>query len=229
MARFPTTSWSLIVASIRRPTAASHEALTRLCQAYWFPLYAHVRKHGYDADQAQDLTQEFFTRLLERRYLAQFRRERGRFRSFLIGALKHFLANEHDRAQAQKRGGRLLILPLEFDAAEGRYSVDPGHNVTPEKVFERQWALTLLDRALSKLKTAEHFDQLKPCLTANGAQVSYRQLAAQLGTSEGAVKVAVHRLRRRFRDLLHAEIAQTVENPDQIDDEIRYLFSVLSG
>ena len=194
-----------------------------------YPLYAHIRQCGHDTDQAQDLTQEFFTYLLEHRSLEQVSKEKGRFRSFLLAALKHFLANQRDMEQAQKRGGRHVILPLEFDSAEGRFRLDPGHDETPEKIFERQWALTLLEHVMNGLAATKNFDQLKPYLTASSPQLPYRALAAQLGIDEASVKLAVHRLRRRFRDLLRTEIMHTVESPDQVDDEIRYLFSLLSG
>jgi RNA polymerase sigma factor (sigma-70 family) len=235
-AHFATTHWSMVVAAGGKATARSQEALARLCEAYWYPLYVYVRRWGHAADEAQDLTQEFFARLMEKGYLRQADPDRGRFRSFLLAALKHFLANERDRAGAQKRGGGRPPLPLEIEGAEGRYSLEPADPETPEKIFERRWALTLLDKVLSRLREDYHqtgkgalFDLLKDLLTAGKADEPYARLGAELGMSEGAVKVAVHRLRRRFGELLREEIAQTVADPRDIDDEIRYLFKALGA
>jgi len=233
-AHFATTRWSMVVAAGARATPRSEEALARLCEAYWYPLYAYVRRWGYTADEAQDLTQEFFARLMEKGYLRQADPHRGRFRSFLLAALKHFLANERDRAGAQKRGGGRPPLPLEIETAEGRYSLEPVDPETPEKIFERRWALILLDKVLSRLRDEYHrtgrgalFDVLKDLLTSGKADETYARLGAELGMSEGAVKVAVHRLRRRFGELLREEIAETVADPQDVDDEIRYLFTAL--
>jgi RNA polymerase sigma factor (sigma-70 family) len=235
-AHFATTHWSMVVAAGDRATPRSQEALSRLCEAYWYPLYVYVRRWGHGADEAQDLTQEFFARLMEKGYLRQADPQRGRFRSFLLAALKHFLANERDRAGAQKRGGGRPPLPLEIENAEGRYSLEPADPETPEKIFERRWALTLLDKVLSRLRDEYHragkgalFDLLKDLLTAGKAGEPYARLGAELGMSEGAVKVAVHRLRRRFGELLREEIAQTVADPQDVDDEIRYLFAALGA
>ena len=235
-ARFDTTHWSLVVAAGAKATPHSEEALARLCEAYWYPLYAYVRRWGYTSDEAQDLTQEFFARLMEKEYLRQADPHRGRFRSFLLAALKHFLANERDRAGAQKRGGGRPPLPLEIETAEGRYSLEPADPETPEKIFERRWALILLDKVLSRLRDEYHrtnrsalFDVLKDLLTSGKAGEPYARLGAELGMSEGAVKVAVHRLRRRFGELLREEIAETVADPQDVDDEIRYLFTALGA
>lgn len=229
----------MVLAAGRRSSPESREALETLCRAYWLPLYGFVRRQGFSAPEAQDLTQEFFVRLLEKNYLAAVGREKGKFRSFLLAAMKHFLANERDRARAQKRGGGKSLVSLEsldFEAAESRYRLEPAHEVTAERVFERRWALTLLDRVLDRLVAeyaaagkARQFEQLKDCLTAPDSARPYAELAVKLAMTEGAVKVAVHRLRRRYRELLRGEIAQTVADPREVDDEIRDLFAALAA
>ena len=234
--RFATTRWSQVVAAGALQTPDSREALARLCELYWYPLYGYVRRWGYDADQAQDLTQEFFARLLEKHYLRDADPTRGRFRSFLLASLKHFLSNERDRASAVKRGGRATVLPLEFENAEGRYSREPPDTETPETVYERRWALTLLERTLGRLRAefdaagkSALFARLEGHLTGEQDALPYGALGAALEMSEGAVKVAVHRLRRRFGALLREEIAETVADPAHVDDEIRELFRALKG
>jgi RNA polymerase sigma-70 factor (ECF subfamily) len=209
--------------------------LSALCSIYWYPLYAYVRRAGYSVDGAQDLTQGFFARLLEKNYLGDVRRERGRFRSFLLASLKHFLANELDRVRAAKRGGDSFISPLDLGSAESRYSLEPAHELTPEKIFEKQWGLTLLDRVLTQLgeefrseKKSKQFDFLKIFLTGERVRGLYAQTAAELAMTEGALKVAVHRLRRRYRELLRDEVGLTVESSDKIDEEIRYLLVAIS-
>ena len=196
--------------------------------------YAFVRRQGHSADQAQDLTQEFFARLLEKHYLRAADPERGRFRSFLLASCKHFLSKERDRAKAQKRGGGRKVLPLDFEAGERRYSLEPTHEATAEKVYERRWALTLLDQVFARLRNEfdragkrNEFDRLKVYLTGEAAALSYREAAAELGTTEGAVKVAVHRLRRRYRELVREEIGHTVAGPDDVAEELRRLFAAL--
>ena len=233
---FVTTHWSVVLAATRSDTTRAQAALARLYQAYWYPLYAYVRRRGYEAHDAQDLTQEFFTRLLEQNWLAQADRERGRFRTFLLAALSHFLANEWDKARAKKRGGAVQIVPLQLDSAKTRYGQEPADPVTPEQCFERRWALALLDEVLNRLReehmaagTAEMFDALKPCLVGDRQAQPYAALAAQLGMTEGAVKVAVHRLRQRYRQLLRKEIANTVATPEEVNDEMHHLFAVLAG
>jgi len=202
-----------------------------LCENYWFPVYAFVRRAGHSADDAQDLTQEFFARLLDKHFLADADRNKGRFRTFLLTAVKRFLANEHDRIHAKKRGGGQTILSLE--GLEVRYCREPADRLTPERIFERQWALTLLDQVLARLQAemtaggkAALFDALKDHLTGSEA-VGYRVTATRLGMTEGAVKVAAHRLRLRYRELLREEIAQTVASPAEIEEEVRYLFACL--
>jgi RNA polymerase sigma factor (sigma-70 family) len=234
--QFATTRWSQVIAAGADQTRDSQEALARLCEVYWYPLYAYVRRWGHDADQAQDLTQEFFARLLEKHYLRAADPARGRFRSFLLASLKHFLSNERDRVKAVKRGGRTTVLPLEFENAEGRYSREPPDNETPETIYERRWALTLLERTLARLREEFResgkdatFARLEGYLTGEQETLPYAELGASLGMSEGAVKVAVHRLRRRFGALLREEIAETVSDPAEVDEEIRELFRAVRG
>lgn len=209
----------------------SQEALAALCRTYWYPLYAFVRRQGYAPDEAQDLTQGFFTRLLEKQYLRQYRRERGRFRSFLLVSLKHFLANELDWARAQKRGGGAWTYSFESLIRDGeqRFSLEPRSSLTPETIFERQWALTIIDQVLSRLAgESEQFGRLKGYLIGDEARIPYRQLADELGTSEGAIKISVHRLRLRFREILREQISQTVSDPAEVQEEIRYLMAIVA-
>ena len=231
---FATTRWSLVLAAgADGPSAGADEALATLCETYWYPLYGFLRSRGYSVDDAQDFTQAFFARVLEKHALRHADPARGRFRSFLLTALKNFVANAHDHDSARKRGGGMRVLPLEIEGAEDRFQLEPPSNETPERVFDRRWALTLLDRVMSRLQTevesrtgtTSHFDRLKTYLTGEAPQLSYAQTAADLDMSEGAVKVAVHRLRKRFRELVRDEIAHTVSSPDEIDDELRYLLA----
>jgi RNA polymerase sigma-70 factor (ECF subfamily) len=231
--RFPTTQLNLVLAAGEEISEQqAHEALAILCRTYWYPLYAFVRRQGYPPDEAQDLTQGFFTRLLEKNCLRDYQRERGRFRSFLLVSLKHFLSNERARARAQKRGGGAFTLPLDgiVQDSERRFSLEPRSNLTPEKAFERQWARAILDQSLERLRCEnDHFDRLKGFLTGDQAGIPYRQLAGELDTTEGALKVAIHRVRRRFREVLREQIAHTVSHPREVQDEIRYLMAVLSA
>lgn len=236
MTDFPTTRISLVRAAAGGSDRRSREALATLCEAYWYPLYAYVRRRGHDAEEAQDLTQGFIARLLEKNTLRRYQQERGRFRSFLLASLKHFLANERDAVQAQKRGGGLAPLPLRIalDTGERRYALEPRDEMTPERIFERQWALGLLNRAMEGLRKesaeagkGKQFDRLRGSLTGDDGRIGYRDLATELGMSEGAVKVAVHRLRQRFHEALREEISATVTDPNEIGDEIRYLLTVL--
>jgi len=220
----------------RSDTTRARDALAKLCQTYWYPLYAYVRRRGHSPEDAQDLTQEFFARLLEKNWVGDADQTKGRFRSFLLSALNHFLADEWDKARAQKRGGGLPLVPLQFDTAETRYGVEPADNVTPERSFELRWALTLLEEVLNRLRgeyeqegKAALFAALNPCLVGERTSQPYAELAKKLGTTEGAVKAAVHRLRQRYRALLRDEIAQTVAGPDEVDEELRHLFAVLAG
>jgi RNA polymerase sigma factor (sigma-70 family) len=233
--RFATTHWSVVLAAGRPGSAESADAMVSLCKTYWYPLYAYVRRRGHDAVSAQDLTQEFFARLLEKNYVAQADRARGKFRSFLLASLNHFLAKEWRRVSARKRGGGCTLISLDFEAGERRYSLEPSHDLTPEKMFERRWALNLLAETLSKVRDEyaiggklKLFDHLKPYLGGDKNMVPYRQIAAELGMTLGTVKVAVHRLRRRCRELLVAEIAQTVAGPEEIEEELRDLFQAVA-
>ena len=233
-ARFTTTRWSVVLAAQRDSTPQAREALTRLCESYWHPLYSYLRRSGYTADQSQDFTQAFFTRILEKQTLRNADPERGRFRSFLLASLKNFVANEHAREHAKKRGGAQPPLSLSFESAEEQYQIDPPSDETPDKTFDRQWALTLLENVLKRLRhelesagKERQFERLKVFLTGETPGVGYAEIWSQLEMSEGAVKVAVHRLRRRFRTLLQDEIAQTVSSPDEVEDEMRHLWSAV--
>ena len=234
--RFATTHWSLIVAAQDASVPEARQALAELCRLYWYPLYAFIRRNGHPDDRAQDLTQEFFTRLLEKDGLAAVDQSKGRFRSFLLAACRHFLANQWDHDHAKKRGGGGVVLSIDFHGAEDRYIREPSHDETPERLFERRWALALLERVLSRLR-AEYeaagkgrlFACLKGRLAGDAATTSHARTAAELGVSEGAVKVAVHRMRKRYRELLRDEIAQTVDEPGQVEDEIRALFAALGA
>ncbi len=233
---FATTHWSLVVAA--KPDEASQtnarKALEQLCRAYWYPLYAFVRNRGHSSTDAQDLTQSFFARIIETGGFASADPKRGRFRSYLLGAMKHFLANEWDRAQAQKRGGGVTFLELDSLDPEARYALEPAQSPDPDAGFDREWAQESIARAMNHLRAeseaggkAKLFATLKGSLIGQGPTRS--EAAAQLGMTEGAVKVAVHRLRRRYREILRAEIAQTVTDPSDIDDEMRHLVDALRG
>jgi RNA polymerase sigma-70 factor (ECF subfamily) len=235
-ANFAMTHWSVVVAAGRSDSTQARTALEKLCRTYWPPIYAFVRRQGHGPHDAQDLTQEFFARLLEKKSLAGVDRDKGRFRSFLLASLKHFLANEWDKAHAEKRGGGQALIPIDAREAETSYCVDPADNVTADKIFERRWALTLLDLVLQRLREeylragkAKLFEQLKVTLTEASRSVPYAEIATRLDLSEGAVKVAVHRLRQRYRELLRSEIAETVASPGEVEEEIRALFSALAS
>lgn len=235
--RFATTRWSIVVAAGAGEDTAGRAALESLCRAYWYPLYAFERRGGTRAEDARDLVQGFFAELLEKDVLAQADRDRGRFRTFLIAAFRHFASKEREKARALKRGGGRAPLPLDFEDGESRYLREPADERTPERLFERRWALTLLEEALGRLRE-EHrvagredlFEALRGTLgSAGGPEASYAALGEGLGMSEGAVKVAVHRLRRRYRDVLRAAIAETVADPSEVDDEIRCLLGALAA
>lgn len=232
---FATTHWSIVMAAGSPESPGYREALETLCQIYWYPLYAYLRRHGHDANEAEDYTQAFFTRMLEKDFLEKVRPKPGKFRSFLLKALKHFIANERARAATQKRGGGRKVLSLEFENAERRYALEPADALSPEKIFDKAWALTVLERTTTRLEAElvargkqELFDNLKAYIPVEGGSVPYRDVAAKLSMTEGAIKTTVHRLRRRCRELLRDEIAQTVASEDQIDEEIRGLFTALS-
>jgi RNA polymerase sigma-70 factor (ECF subfamily) len=219
---------------------SGRRALAELCQLYWYPLYAFLRRQGTDQDSAKDLTQGFFTRLIEKADLRKVETGRGTFRSYLLASLKHFAANEWDRQQAQKRGGGQTIVSLDLDldlqGAEDRYRLEPADTTTPEKLFERRWALTLLETVLDRLQAemaargrGPLFQRLKVFLEGDGTGPGYAEIARDLDMSEGAIKVNVHRLRSRFRELLRQEIGHTLEDPDAADAELRHLLGALSG
>ena len=237
--QFHTTHWSLVVRAqgvSPGPWGGSthaHAALARLCELYWYPLYAFVRRQGHRPHDAQDLTQEFFARLLAKGWLAEVHQERGRFRSWLLSAVKHFLANEWDRLKAQKRGGRENIISIDEATAEGRYREEPADVETADRMFDRRWALTLLERVLAQLRAeyvsdgkAALFDALKGMLA--GESHPYTEIAKELGMSEGAIKVAVHRLRNRYRTLIRSDVMQTVATPEEADAELRHLLATLA-
>lgn len=232
---FVTTHWSVVLTAGRSDTPRARGALETLCQTYWHPLYAYVRRRGYSPEDAQDLTQEFFARLLERNAVATVAPEKGRFRSFLLASLNHFLADEWDKARAQKRGGGKVIT-LDLQSAETRLGEIPAENFTPEKAFEHRWAITLLEQVYQRLGEEYRaegkgalFDTLRVALAGKSDAAPYAELARQLRMSEGAVKVAVHRLRQRYRALLRETIADTVSGPEEVEDELRYLFRTLAG
>ena len=227
---FDTTRWSLIAAARSDDPDAAQAALSTLCEAYWYPLYAYIRRWGADPDAARDLTQGFFASLLERRDIEHVSPERGRFRTFLLASAKHFLLNEAVHARAAKRGGGVSPIPLAFDEAEGRYRFEPVDQATPETLYERRWALTLLDRVIAVVQTkwkqagrGPEFEVLKASLLGDGPAGGYAAVARQLGSTEGAVKVAVHRLRKTFRAELREAIAETVSDPADVDEELTYL------
>ena len=230
--RFPTTRWTLVVAAGNPQRTEARSALVSLCENYWYPLYAYLRRRGYPADQAQDLTQEFFTRVLEGRYLDRADPEKGRFRSFLLTSLKFFVADQEDRQRARKRGGGQIV-SLEFSSGEERYQREPAHNETPDRIFERRWALSVLDGVVKKLRDEfvqhgrpEHFERLKVFLLGQ-SDISYAVLAQEMNTSEGALRVAIHRLRKRYREVFRQEIADTVADPAEVESELRYLAAAL--
>lgn len=232
--RFVTTNWSVVLAAGHAAGPDSRAALAELCETYWYPLYSHVRRRGLSADKAQDLIQAFFVELLERELVQVADRQRGRFRSFLLAALNHFQAKEWRRDHTQKRGGGGVTLLLDFQAAEDRYLDEPSHELTAERIYERHWALTLINRAVTRLSKelaqagkGEQFERLKPYLGDGEGNVPYHELGEALGLTEGAVKVAVYRLRRRCRELIRAEIAQTVVRPEDIEEELRDLFAAV--
>jgi RNA polymerase sigma-70 factor (ECF subfamily) len=232
--KFVTTSWTQLLAARDAPSAEARPALEALCRAYWYPLYAFVRRQGVDAEEARDLTQAYFAQLLEKGYLEDFDPSLGRFRVFLMASVKHFLSKEREKARAWKRGGRTTIESLDADDLEGRYRQESADRLTPEEIYERRWALTILDRVLETLGQEfakdgreREFARLRGLLTGESPRVPYRRVAEELGTSESAVKTSVHRLRQRFGHLLRQEIAETVARPDDVDDEVRHLLGVV--
>ena len=233
-ASFATTRWSLVLAAGQRALPESDRALAVLCQAYWPAVYLFVRRQVADLHEAQDLTQTFFAQLLEKNLLAVAEPARGRFRSFLLTSVRSFLLNELDKQKTHKRGGGKKPLALDFQQHDSAYSLEPADSLTPERLYERQWALDLLDQAMTRLRAEftkagkeRIFERLKSSLSGANAETPLAELARQLGISENATKVAAHRLRKRYRELLRAEVAQTLTDPSEIDDEIRQLFEAL--
>lgn len=232
---FATTHWTVVLAAGQRHTPQSDAALEELCRTYWFPLYAYVRRRGYAKADAEDLVQAFFARLLEKNFLANLDSERGKFRAFLLAALKHFLANEWDKAQAQKRGGGETHLSLDWQTADTKFQVAAQNEPSPDKAFDREWALALLAKVIERLQaesTAEGkgklFEQLKVFLMAGKSESAQAEVARTLGMEEGAVRVAVHRLRKRYRVLLRDEIAHTLSDAKMVDEEMRALFGAFA-
>jgi len=232
---FATTHWTVVLAAGRRSTPQADVALEELCRTYWYPLYVYVRRHTATREDAEDLTQSFFAKFLEKNYLEGLRSDKGKFRAFLLAALKHFLANEWDRANRQKRGSGITLLSLDWQSADTRYQIDPADNLSPDKLYDRAWAVTLLERVVTRLRQESDsegkgklFEQLKPFLMLGKGAIPNAQAAAALDLTEGAVRVAVHRLRRRFRELLRQEIGQTLADPAQTEEEMRALFNAFA-
>jgi RNA polymerase sigma-70 factor (ECF subfamily) len=232
---FATTHWTVVLAAGKRHTPQSDGALEELCRTYWFPLYAYVRRRGHVKADAEDLTQAFFTRLLEKNFLANLDSEKGKFRAFLLASLKHFLANEWDKSQAQKRGGGAVNLSLDWQTADTKFQVAATNEPSPDKAFDREWALALLAKVIERLQKecaadgkGKLFEQLKMFLMAGGGDSAQSEVAKSLGMEEGAVRVAVHRLRKRYRALLRDEIANTLTDESQVDEEMRALFGAFN-
>ncbi len=231
---FATTRWSIVLAAKHEDAQDSRQALETLCRAYWYPLYAYARRTGHAAHDAQDLTQEFFARLLEKDWLRAAGPENGRFRTFLLVAMKRFLINEWHKNAAMKRGGHITHVPLDADEAERRFATEPA--LAADAIFERRWAMTLLEQTLSALEAefaaackANDFQALKHCLTMDRGSISYADLAAKTGGNEGAMRVAVHRLRKRFRELFRENIAATLAEGEDVETEMQHVVAVLGG
>jgi RNA polymerase sigma-70 factor (ECF subfamily) len=231
---FASTHWSVVLLAKQKVSPEADTALATLCETYWYPLYAFVRRQGHNVHEAQDLTQEFFSRFLAKSYLNQVDAAKGKFRSFLLASMKHFLANEWDRAKASKRGGGRKLVSLDDTSAEERYVLEPADDMTPEKLYHRRWALTLLSQTLTRLRQefeaagkATLFDALKGCLTGEMSVRPYAEIGQQHGLSEGAIKIAVHRMRQRYGDLLRLEVAGTVATQSDVEEELRHLLSAM--
>jgi RNA polymerase sigma factor, sigma-70 family len=233
---FATTHWTVVLAAGRRHTPDSDRALEELCRTYWYPLYAYVRRRGYSKEDAEDLTQAFFTRFLEKNYLGSVNAERGRFRAFLLASLKHFLINDWKRSRRQKRGAGEALLSLDWSTADTQFQVAATAEPSPDKAFDREWALALLGKVVGRLQQeceadgrGQQFAELKIFLTAGKGALSYAEPARKLGLDEGAVRVIVHRLRKRYRELLRDEIRHTLSDPAQVEEEMRALFGAFSS
>jgi RNA polymerase sigma factor (sigma-70 family) len=232
---FATTRWTVVLAAGGRGTPQADVALEELCRTYWYPLYVYVRRQGHAREDAEDLTQAFFARLLEKNYLEGVSNDGGKFRAFLLVAVKRFLANEWDRANRQKRGGGVAPLSLDWQDADTRYQINPADNISPDKLFDRAWAMTVLERVITRLREehtadgkAAMYSQLERFLMMGKDAISYDAVATSLGMTDGAVRVAVHRMRRRYRELLREEITQTLSDPALAEEEMQALFSALS-
>jgi DNA-directed RNA polymerase specialized sigma24 family protein len=235
-AAFVTTHWSVVLAARETDAPQAAAALEKLCRTYWYPLYAYLRRRGYGEHDAQDLTQGFFAHLFERDWLQRVAREKGRFRSYLLAALNYFLADQRDRASAQKRGGGRPIISFDAHEAEERYRLEPVDERSPDKLFERRWAMTLLDQVLSRQAQEfsdagkrELFNRLQPFLVEGSSENTYAEIAREGGISEEALKKAVQRMRRRYHQLFREEIAQTVASPEEVEDELRHLCAILGS
>lgn len=233
---FATTHWSIVVAAGDARREDAQDALSQLCEAYWYPLYAYTRRRGYAAPDAQDLTQAFFARLLEKQSLRVADRERGKFRSFLLAALDHFLANEHDRTQSQKRGGDRAHLSLDLAAGESRVNLEPAHELTPERIYERQWALTVLELVVGRMEAEyqeagneRQFELLKDVLGGGRERLPYVEVAAELDMSVENARQTAHRMRKRYRAFLREEVSRTVVDPSDVDEELADLFKALGN
>jgi len=233
--QFPSTHWSVVLSAGKVDWQDARNALNQLCQSYWYPVYAYIRRRVPNLHESQDLTQEFFTHLIEKSTISAADRHKGRFRTFLLTALKSFLANQWQKGQAQKRGGGQTVLSLDFPSGDARFLAGPTTEATPDWLFDREWAISLLDDVVGRLhdeyarQGKQHiFDSLKGTITAQERQRPYSQVAHELGISENAAQVAAHRLRRRYRELLRQEIAKTVAEPADIDDEIRSLIATFA-
>ena len=232
---FATTHWSVVLATAEEDSPQATAALEQLCRSYWYPLYVYLRRRGYTAEDAQDLTQQFFALLLRKGYFRLADPKRGRFRTFLLHALEHFVINEWKRAQRVKRGGGVALVSLDAEDPEQRYALEPATTLTPERAYEKRWAITLLDRVLAALReeyaaagNARVFEELAGLLWGKDTGVSYAQIGERLGMSDGAVRGAMHRLRERYRGRLRAEVAHTVAHPGEVEEELRYLIQVVS-
>jgi RNA polymerase sigma factor (sigma-70 family) len=232
---FATTHWSVVLAAADQEAPEAAAALEQLCRIYWYPLYAHIRRCGYSPEDAQDLAQQFFAALLRKDYFRRADPARGRFRNFLLYSLQNFLVNEWHKARALKRGGGTITFPLAFDEAEKRYSTEPATMLTPERVYEKRWAMTLLEQVLKVLQqeytqagNSRVFEELADLLWGKEAGISYAQIGARLGMSEGAARAAMHRLKGRFRERLRTEVAHTVADFGEVEEELRHLLSVVS-
>lgn len=233
---FATTHWTVVLAAGRHASPQADVALEELCRTYWYPLYVYVRRRGHTREDAEDLTQAFFARLLEKNFLSRLDSEKGRFRAFLLASLKHFLANEWDKSQAKKRGGGGQPLSLDWQTADTKFQVAAPNDASPDKAFDREWALALLGKVIGRLQTeceadgkGKLFEQLKLFLTAGKSESAQGEVARALDMEEGAVRVAIHRLRKRYRQLLRDEIANTLSDPAMVDEEMRSLFGAFGG